>query len=338
VLTTTDIQNKAHYKASSVSVSVGTGMSPTGQLMPGGSGIGLGKDSDSDASTTQAAISGVAGNKNARTGDKETGIAQIFDAGTVQREVDAQVQITQLFSTQTPKVVASYADKQQNLLKEQASTETDPTRKAALLADAQHWEEGGAYRVALHTATAGLAGGVVGAAGAGTVAAAAPLMNELQSSITRELTEAGVSPTVAKGAAQAVALSTAAALGAVVGGGTVQGAAAGWNVDANNRQLHPTEAQWIKDNASRYAKQKGMSEAQAENALAQQAFRQVQAGATGVWDAEASVFLSQAHGMLAADPNCPSCGPGYRFGVRSCNHAYLVKSAFTYMRAIHLKN
>jgi filamentous hemagglutinin len=94
-LTTADIQNKAHYKASSVSVSVGTGMSPTGQLVPGGSGIGLGNDSDSDASITQAAISGMAGNKAARTGDKETGIAQIFDAGTVQREVDAQVQITQ---------------------------------------------------------------------------------------------------------------------------------------------------------------------------------------------------------------------------------------------------
>jgi filamentous hemagglutinin len=62
-LTTADIQNKAHYKASSVSVSVGTGMSPTGQLVPGGSGIGLGNDSDSDASVTQAAISGMAGNK-----------------------------------------------------------------------------------------------------------------------------------------------------------------------------------------------------------------------------------------------------------------------------------
>lgn len=104
-LTTTDLANKAHYKATSVSVSVGTGMSSAGQLMPVGSGIGIGNDSDSDASTTQAGISGIAGNKTARTGDKEIGIAPIFEAGTVQKEVEAQAQITQLFSTQTPKVV-----------------------------------------------------------------------------------------------------------------------------------------------------------------------------------------------------------------------------------------
>jgi hypothetical protein len=114
-----------------------------------------------------------------------------------------------------------------------------------------------------------------------------------------------------KEVAQGLNQVTAATLGALVGGAA--GAASGLNVEANNRQLHPDETKWIQDNASRYAEQKGISEAQAITRLAQQAYRQVQAGAGGTWDADASAFLGQAHGMLAADPNCPTCGPGYMF-------------------------
>jgi filamentous hemagglutinin len=114
-LALTDIENRAQYKATAVSVSVGTGVNPAGKLTPAGSSIGLGNDSDRDASTTQAAISAIAGNRDARTGDKETGIAQIFDAGTVQKDIDAQVQITQIFSAQAPRLVASYADSQKNI-------------------------------------------------------------------------------------------------------------------------------------------------------------------------------------------------------------------------------
>ena len=58
---------------------------------------GVGSDKGSAASTTQAAISGMAGNKEARTGDAQTGIQKIFDAGKVQREFAAQVQITAEF-------------------------------------------------------------------------------------------------------------------------------------------------------------------------------------------------------------------------------------------------
>jgi filamentous hemagglutinin len=76
------------------------------------------------------------------------------------------------------------------------------------------------------------------------------MMNELQSSITKQLTETGVNLTVAKGAAQAVALTTAATLGAIAGGGTVQGAAAGGSVDANNRMLHHNEKEMIAKKAN----------------------------------------------------------------------------------------
>jgi filamentous hemagglutinin len=39
----------------------------------------------------------------------------------------------------------------------------------------------------------------------------------------------------------------------------------------------------------------------------------VQFGESGAEDPQARNFLSQANGMLTADPGCPSCGPGYMF-------------------------
>ena len=92
-------------------------------------------------------------------------------------------------------------------------------------------------------------------------------------------------------------------------------------VDVFNRQLHPDETKWIKDNAWRYAQQKGISQAAAEKALGQQAYRQAQDGATGPWDPEASTFLKQAHGMLPTDPGCPACGPGYMFQATAAQKA-----------------
>ena len=69
------------------------------------------------------------------------------------------------------------------------------------------------------------------------------------------------------------------------------------NAVANNRQLHPNEINWIKENAASYAKQQGISVADAEKVLAEQAFRQVQFGAEGgaaAWDANAANFLQKA--------------------------------------------
>ncbi|KAE8758424.1 hypothetical protein FSO04_18715 [Paraburkholderia madseniana] len=92
--------------------------------------------------------------------------------------------------------------------------------------------------------------------------------------------------------------------------------------------MHPTEQQWIKDNAKTFAQLMNggnpPSDAQvavAQEELAQQAFRQVQNGVSGQWDEAASEFLSQAHAMLPADPNCPSCGPGYMFQATAAQKA-----------------
>ncbi len=86
-----DIQNKASYNATSVSVSVGTGGSPLpGQgLSSTLTGAGLGKDSGNASSTTTAGISGVAGDTAKRTGDNAQDIGKIFDADKVRQEITA---------------------------------------------------------------------------------------------------------------------------------------------------------------------------------------------------------------------------------------------------------
>ncbi len=229
----------------------------------------------------------------------------------MQTGVTAQTQITQTFSALAPKQVATYAGGKVSEINEQLGREADPERRAALLAERQRWEEGGAYRVMLHTAAGGRAGHVGGAAGAGAVAVSAPALNALQATLEDSLVAAGMAPVIAKGVEANVSGLTAAGVGATVGGAT--GAGVVLSVDANNRQLHPEETKWIKDHAKRFAQQQGISEQEAARRLAQQAFRQVQFGASGSEDTQARYFLSQANGMLPADPSCPSCGPGYLF-------------------------
>ncbi len=74
--------------------------------------MGVGKASGKSSSTTTAGISGIAGNKDARTGDAETGIARIFDQAKVQKEIQAQTQITQTFGQLATKAVGDHAQGQ----------------------------------------------------------------------------------------------------------------------------------------------------------------------------------------------------------------------------------
>ena len=235
-----------------VSVNLGAGFSAQGKLAPTGTGAGFGKDSDSNASITHAGISGTAngsgkpnnlGDATVRTGDKEAGIAKIFDADKVQKDVVAQTQITQMFSTLAPKAVATYADGQIKALKEKLTTETDPKQRAAMIDEKARWDEGGRYRVLMHTAVGALVGDASGAAGAGTAGIAAPKLSELQASLEDTLVKSGMNAEIAKGVAANVSGITAAGLGGVVGGTT--GAGTALAVDVNNRQLHFDEKQRI---------------------------------------------------------------------------------------------
>ena len=162
-LTTTDLQNTASYEAKSVSIGLGAGALPGKSLSAGMSGAGFGSDKNSAQSTSTAGISGVAGNTQARTGDKETGIGQIFNKEQVKAEVNAQVAITSEFGKQASKAVGDYA---------QAKLKEAEKNKDQAGIDA--WKEGGTNRVALHAVVGGLTGGTAGAVGAGAASAAAP--------------------------------------------------------------------------------------------------------------------------------------------------------------------
>jgi filamentous hemagglutinin family protein len=96
-----------------------------GQLAAGrldiqaGSLTNMGHDSGHAASTTQAAISGIAGKQDARTGDAESGIKRIFDQDKVQKEIDAQAAITREFNAQASKAISNYVDNQRKELAKQ---------------------------------------------------------------------------------------------------------------------------------------------------------------------------------------------------------------------------
>ncbi|MGL5632255.1 MAG: hemagglutinin repeat-containing protein, partial [Azovibrio sp.] len=261
-LTLIDLKNKAEYEGTSYSVNLGAVPSTDGKLTPEGSGFGFGKESGEASSTTYAAISGIAGKEEARTGDKESGIEKIFDADEVERKLKAKVETTHMFGQLAPKAVAEFAQSQYDQIVDQAKAlaESDPEQSKALFAEAARWNEGGAYRVALHTALGGLAGGMEGALGAGATAQAADLLSQLQDNLASSLKDAGMDGSLANAAGSLIAKITAAGLGNALGG--TPGAGMGLNVEANNRQLHDSEKERIK----KLSQETGISEERLEAA------------------------------------------------------------------------
>ncbi|MFU2046779.1 hypothetical protein ACLSZ3_08680 [Avibacterium gallinarum] len=73
----------------------------------------------------------------------------------------------------------------------------------------------------------------------------------------------------------AVNASAGLAIGAAVGNGNIGAISAAANTDWNNRQLHPDEMKWIKENAKRFAKEQGIDEKTAEARLITQAAQEV---------------------------------------------------------------
>jgi filamentous hemagglutinin len=122
-LTTSDINNQANYQADSVGVNIGVGVSPTGKYVPGGTSAGIGSDSGKSSSITRAAISDIAGDKDARTDTNQANtsvaLAKIFDADKVQKEINAQVAITQSFTYEAGKTVNNYVSTQRKALQDQ---------------------------------------------------------------------------------------------------------------------------------------------------------------------------------------------------------------------------
>ena len=336
-LTMSDLQNMSQSSGSSYSVGGNVSLGYTtpndpnpswnpkeGQApVPPGGSPGIGSYSGNNQnSTTKSGISGIAGDQSVRTGDASSAGTLIKDwnTQTIIQNVQAQAQLTQQFNQNVAREIGTYASKQARDLRDQASNESDPDKKQALLDEAAKWDEDGKYRVAAHMGAGLLSGGVAGALGAGASAALMPKIGDAIAAL-------GLPTPVA----QALGVATAAAIGGVVGG-TV-GAASASSIDINNRQLHPTEIQWIKNNARRFADQQGISEAEAETRLSQQAYRQVQFGSGGSEDAASRAFLRTAgNQLLPADPLDLSAGPGYMFYATPAQRAdatmYLSSAAY----------
>lgn len=209
-LNISDIQNKASYEGKSMGLNVGSAVSTNGKLAPSGTSVGFGKDSDSTSSVTQSGVSGIAGNKNVRSTDEETALAKIFDAERVQKEIDAQTQITQRFGQEAPKAWGQYAN-----------TKFAEALKAGEEEGISCWGPDGTCRAGGHAILGGLTGGINGAIGAGGASIAAPHVQSF-------LIEQGLQPSAAS------ALTQLSAVGAGLSAGGVQGAAGALNETANN--------------------------------------------------------------------------------------------------------
>ncbi|WP_377152865.1 hemagglutinin repeat-containing protein [Roseateles sp. UC29_93] len=255
-LTTSDIENRSQFKASAVMVSAGTG----------GGMAGAFKDSDDDRSTTRSTIS--AGSTTITSGDAASQaaldkldrgatndatagkLAQGWNGQDLAQQAKLNAQIVAEFGAQASKEVGTFAgDKAADLRKQAKDAENAGDAKAAeaLNTEAKKWDEGGAYRVAMHSVVGALTGDLGGALGAAGSAAAADQLDKLQSSMEKALTEAGFGPDKKGNNDWASALSKLASgalatgIGAAAGGG-FDGASAGLNEDYNNRQLHETES------------------------------------------------------------------------------------------------
>ncbi|MBX3585259.1 MAG: hemagglutinin repeat-containing protein [Ramlibacter sp.] len=224
-LTTTDIQNSANYNANAASLTVGYSGAPhdmagnplkdADNKVIGGKPIGaggFGNDSGNAASTTQAAISGVAGNTAARTGDQETGLKPIFDAAAVRDSMNAGVAITQAAA---PAVITAWA----NFASEQERKATTPEEKAC-------WKESGPCRVAGHMVIGALTGGTAGAVGAGVSQTVIPTIGDALADADLPL-----------GLKQIVIAGLGTAIGAAAGG--TAGAITGVNATVNNYLSQP---------------------------------------------------------------------------------------------------
>ena len=290
-LTTSDIQNTASFSGTGYSVGASFSTSDvkdkqgntSSKTTPGGS-FGIGSDKGNASSTASAGISGIAGNTAIRSTDANTGLQRIFDAQKVQAEINAQVAITQAFSKEAPKAVGTFATNQAKELRSQGNE-----------VEAKKWDEGGRYRVLLHTLAGTFSGGASGAAGAAVSASAAPLMNQFQDSLTQSLKDAGLGDKLAKGIASGVAGLTAAGAGAAVGGAA--GAATAFTVDVNNRQLHPAEQSLAKQLAAR-AKAGGLSLSESDISAA---LRQAGIKGTNVSPDQTAVMTNPT----STDPNVP---------------------------------
>jgi len=242
-LTYSDIANKAHYDAFSVSIGGGYG---TGAMSGGSFNMGGSIPQDhSSHSTTQAGIA--QGAIEVRNGPADLsgldrnpdidaqGLKSIFDREKVQE----QQEMGQVAGYVGMRAAGTLAER----MYAQAEANGDEKAMAA-------WRDGGTSKMLLHglvgAATAALGGGDVlqGALGAGASEKASGAMQAY-------LLEQGIDPDSGKG--KALMELASAAVGGVAGGGS--GAVTALDGELYNRQLHPDYVEHLQSKAEAFAQQ-----------------------------------------------------------------------------------
>ncbi|WP_244875198.1 hemagglutinin repeat-containing protein, partial [Xanthomonas cannabis] len=271
-LTVEDLQNKAEYKTSGVSVAGGTGSSMASVAIGAGLSM-LGNASDSSSSTTKSDIA--AGSIQIRNGDasalagldrsatelQQSGLKEIFD----QKKIEDQKELMGLAGAIGFRAAGDIASSmQQRALSEYATAYS--TNNTQGMADAQakmdSWADGGLNKTLLH----GLTGAAVAALGGGDVAGgalAAAGAEKAKLAMAGYLRDQGIASD--SETYRALMELGSAAIGGALGG--VAGANTALAGDQFNRQLHPDEVKWIKDNAAVFAYEQGISEESAKQIL-----------------------------------------------------------------------
>lgn len=320
-LTYSDIQNSSSYNAHTGGISGGVTTSDGGanySTHGNTSGKNAGgvapmlsqNDSGSDSATTRSGIS--------------AGIISVTDADHQTQDIESLNRDTSNTNGTVTKLpdVNNLLDRQSDMMAAAGAAGEAVSRRIGDYADAQAkatgdpaWAEGGAYRAEMQAAGAalvtGLAGGnaIGGVAGAGIASIAAGKLNEFSGAIAGSDPTGNADMNQALGSIVANAIATGA--GGAIGGDA--GAFSGYDVDRFNRQLHPDERQWAKDNANKFATfyqdQTGQSLTadQAQQMLLASGYRLVDAAANAGPAPDggkyATAFISQNAGeMFRATP------------------------------------
>ncbi|WNH44846.1 hemagglutinin repeat-containing protein [Xanthomonas hawaiiensis] len=297
-LTVEDLQNKAEYKSSGVSVGGGTGSSMVSVAARTGLSM-LGNSSDSSSSTTKSDIA--AGTVEVRNGDtaalsgldrkatelQQSGLKEIFDEKKLAEQKELAAVAGEVgFRAAGDVASAMQLKAQQDLI----NAPDEETRKAAQ-ARLESWSDGGANKILLHGLT-GAAVAALGGDGALQGAAAAAGAEAAKSAMSDYLVAHGVTD---KETYNALMELGSAAIGGVLG--RQDGANTALSGDRFNRQLHPEEVTWIRQNAAAFAFQEGISEEEAKRRLTVEAAARVDAKINGLIgntnvDESAQAFLS----------------------------------------------
>ncbi|MEQ8096402.1 hemagglutinin repeat-containing protein [Xanthomonas hortorum] len=297
-LTVEDLQNKAEYKTSGVTVAGGTGSSMASVGIGAGLSM-LGNSSDSSSSTTKSDIA--AGTIQIRNGDEsalagldrsatelqQSGLKEIFD----QKKIEDQKELMGLAGEIGFRVVGDVASAMYQKAQLDLASAPDEASKAQALARLEAWSDGGTNKILLH----GLTGAAIAALGGENVlqtAVGAGGAEAAKAAMSDYLVRNGVSDPATYNALMELG---SAALGGIAGGQF--GAATALAGDQFNRQLHPDEVTWIRQNAEAFALQEGISEEEANRRLTVEAAARVDAEINGLIgntnvDESAQRFLS----------------------------------------------